>query len=85
LVRWEKTCRDNQVQMIARPLQPLEQTELLEVMQSELRALRDGIANHSFRAARQVSQKGSDAVTRSVDWLSNLPHPIQVAESPGVR
>ncbi len=85
LIRWEKTRTDHQVQMISRPLHPSDQAALLAEMRRMLSELHDGIGKKTIQAVRHVSQQGSDAVARAVEWLNNAPENFVVANCPASR
>lgn len=84
LVRWEKSSRGGQVQMIARPVGTAEQSTLLSDMHRHLIELREGMLAGTWRLSKEVSQPGSHAAQRVQLWLANMPSCFEIAESPHV-
>jgi hypothetical protein len=85
LVRCHKVYQAVSVRMLATPLDPAEQSRMLEELHRRLVALREGIHSGAWISGRAVSQSKADVAARVLDWLAELPETQQIADTPHVR
>jgi hypothetical protein len=84
LVALERQRDKGQTALIARPLLPSEQQQLLDDVQRQLAELGQTLASGQFQLVGQVPAE-ANVVRRTIDWLTQHGQALTVAETPNVH
>ena len=81
LVALTRERSDDQTQLVRHPYDDRQTADLLQQLQRRLDELRDALAHSKFELQGVVSTTGKDVIGRTMDWLRDLPEPIEVAST----
>jgi len=84
LVALERHRAEGQLTLIARPLLPSEQQQLLDHAQRQLEELGRMLASGQFQLVGQVPAE-ANVVRRTIDWLTQHGPALTVADTPNVH